>query len=162
MRLLQIADLAESQEWSMLWQRDAYQHPWYLPTQLDVSATQQPSSYYLPAQLRPRTNGRAARTFRPLNLLACDGEGPVLGLALSVEHIADVVRLSAFGRPLCPIEDASASGPRRKLAAKLIHRRLDEVRQEQRAAAYHIRDLLVGGRLSCLSESVLRAGGSAR
>lgn len=161
MRLLQIENLADSPEWWDLWGRDSFQHPWYLPDQLLVAATRRPSFYYLPDSLQPTRDTANKRECRPLGLLAQDRVGPVLGLTLSIERVDGVVRLSAFGRPLCPIEDQAASGPRRKLAAKLVHRRLEELHKEYGAEPYYIRDLLFDGRMSCLSELVLRAGGQA-
>lgn len=162
MQLIEIEDLAGSTEWTELWRRDTYQHPWYMPKQLAVSATHNPSLYYVPPHLRPLLSPDSARKFESLSLLARDDLGPVLGLTLSIEHISDQVRLSAFGRPLCPIEDAAASGPRRKSAAKIIHSRLEQLRDEYSAIPYQIRDLVPDGRMSFLSELVLRSGGSAR
>lgn len=162
MQLLKVGDLAGSPQWRQLWERDPYQHPWYLPDQLLVAATHTPSLYYLSPDLRQAVDLNAPRRFHPLGLIAHDADGPVLGLTLSIEHIGDRVRLSAFGRPLCPIEDHQASGRRRRSAAKLVHRHLEQLRREHGAEPYHIRDLLFEGRLSMLSELVLRAGGQTR
>jgi len=161
MRLRQIENIADSPEWLELWQRDSFQHPWYLPGQLRVAQARPPSGYYLPEAFRVGFEQTDNRECRPLGLLVDDRAGPILGIPLSIEVVGSTVRLSAFGRPLCPIEDQDADGHRRKTAAKMIHRRLEQLKQEYQAERYHIRDLLFAGRLSCLAEQVLRGGGQA-
>jgi hypothetical protein len=160
MKVLEIlGDIADNGDWQALWRRDDYQHPSYLPAELAVAATHQASAYYLPEHLRPPP--ARSRDLTPHTLLATDDEGPVLGLTLSVERFEDQTRLSAYGRPLQPVEDRHADGPRRKTAAKLIHRRLEELRRDLGARTYQLRDPLHDGQLSPLAELVLREGGSA-
>jgi hypothetical protein len=156
-----LGDIADSGDWRTLWERDAYQHPSYLPAELNVAATHQQSAYYLPEHLRPPITPPQKRGLTPHTLLATDDAGPVLGLALSVERLEGETRLSAYGRPLQLVEDRHASGPRRKTAAKLIYRRLEELRRDLGATTYQLRDPLHGGQLSSLAELVLRDGGSA-
>jgi hypothetical protein len=162
MKVLEIAgDLTGNGDWRGLWERDTYQHPSYLPAELKVAATHQQSTYYLLAHLRPPVTPPQVRVLIPHALLAADDEGPVLGLPLSIERLDGETRLSAYGRPLQPVEDRQASWPRRKTAAKLIHRRLEELRRYLSAKTYQLRDPLHDGQLSPLAELVLREGGTA-
>jgi hypothetical protein len=156
-----LGDIADNGDWRALWERDAYQHPSYLPAELKVAATHQQSTYYLPEHLRPPVTPPHKRDLMPHTLLASDDAGPVLGLALSVERLDGETRLSAYGRPLQLVEDQHASGSRRKTAAKLIYRRLEELRHELGAKTYQLRDPLHDGQLSCLADLVLREGGRA-
>ncbi|WP_406863822.1 GNAT family N-acetyltransferase [Streptomyces sp. HUAS MG47] len=159
MILTEIEDLDADREWQRLWQADDHQHANYTVTSLAAGAAHYTRLYYLPdehdvSQYRP-----SAEEFIPHHLLATGPEGPVAGLALTVEVLPGRRRLSAFGRPLMLVEDRTAPARLRRQAAAAIHTRLQELTERHGAERYHARDYLVGGEISPLTEVMLRHGG---
>ena len=159
MRLLEIADIGNSPVWRRLWAADSYRHPAYTPAELRAGSGRRPSLYYLPSGMRPAAAGCPGGEFTPAHLVAADTDGPVMGVVLTVERNGGLTYLSSFGRPIYIVEDLAASAPRRRTAARLIHRRIEELRKEYGTEGYHFRDFLSGGRHSGLTELVLRGGG---
>jgi len=162
MELAEIGDLAASSEWSRLWAADPVQHPYYQAAELGVAVAHFQPLYYLPVELRYGPEPGVPVAYDPRHLVAADDGGPVMGLVLTVERYPGRARLSAYRRPLSVVHDPGAGDGRLKSAARLIHRRLEELRARHGAEPYHVRDRLAGGRLSGLSELVLRAGGASR
>ncbi|MFD0886430.1 GNAT family N-acetyltransferase [Streptosporangium algeriense] len=161
MELSVCVDLSGEPAWHRLWRADAHRHPYYLPAELAHAAAHYQPVYYLDVVPSISEHRPPAKEFVPRHLLAHDEEGPVLGLPLTLERFDGRTRLSAFGRPLYAVEDRSASPQRRRRAALLVHRHLEELRHEHAAEPYFLRDFLTGGDLSPLAEAILRAGGSA-
>ena len=145
-RLLEIADIGNSPVWRRLWAADSYRHPAYTPAELRAGSGRRPSLYYLPSGMRPAAAGCPGGEFTPAHLVAADTDGPVMGVVLTVERNGGRTYLSSFGRPIYIVEDLAASAPRRRTAARLIHRRIEELRKEYGTEGYHFRDFLSGGR----------------
>ncbi|MFI9273183.1 GNAT family N-acetyltransferase [Kitasatospora sp. NPDC052896] len=145
MKLVQIAELDGSEHWRELWNSDFHQYP----------------RYHVP-ELRAAQAYAADSRFEPAHVVAVDRDGPVMGLPLTVERRDGETHLSSYGRPLYVATAAASDGARRKSAAALIMNHLDQLEERTGARGYQVRDFLVHGRLSWLSELVLRAGGRSR
>lgn len=145
MRLVEVDDLGRSDVWQELWHADVYQYPRYLPAELQAA----------------RAHASGSR-FESAGVVAADGEGPVMGLPLTVEHNPSEVRLSCYGRPLYVPTAAGADGARRKAAATLLAGHLTGVARRTRACGLRVRDFLADGHLGRLSELLLRDGARAR
>ncbi|WP_018680935.1 GNAT family N-acetyltransferase [Actinokineospora enzanensis] len=159
--LCEVRDIGNDKLWARLWAADVTQPPYYQPAELLAAARHLQPVYYLPDDLRYEQNRDTLLGFEPEHVVAVDDDGPVLGLALTVERHVDGTRLSCFGKPLYLVVDGSAAESRVAAAAGPLWTRLTELAGEHGVAGYHVRDFLVGGRLSPLSERVLRAGGRA-
>jgi hypothetical protein len=156
---LSVVDVAEPGGlWSRLWAVDPYQHPSYQPAELRAGAHRRPSLYYLPDELRPPAAGRSGSSYTQHSLVAHDAEGPVAGLVLTVEGNGGLAYLSSYGRPIYVAEAPAASAPRRRTAARLLHRALGDLRDQHSCQPYQLRDFVHGGRLHPLTELLLRDG----
>jgi hypothetical protein len=161
MSLVLIGDLSDPR-WTQLWSRDALQHAQYTPSALEVGARHYTRAYYLPEEADVSQSRRCATDFIPHHALVLGADGPVAGVALTVEILEGRTRLSAYGRPIYLVEDRSAPGRIRKQAAELIFRHLEAVRAEYCAERWHARDTLLDGIPSPLTELTLRNGGISR
>ncbi|WP_433261018.1 GNAT family N-acetyltransferase [Actinosynnema sp. CS-041913] len=147
--------------WRRLWDADAVQPPYYQPGELLAAARHFQPVYYLPGHLRYEQSGDLPVDLAPERLVAVEDGRPVAGLALTVERHRGGTRISCYGRPLYLVRDSTAGEDRVAAAAGLLHGRLDELVRRHGAPGYHLRDFLAHGRLSPLSERVLRDGGQA-
>ena len=159
MRIHRIADPAGSDLWQELWRVDAVQHPCYLPTEFAAATTHFQPVYYLPAPLRYDRRRDTLSELIPATIVVTDDAGLVAGMPVTVERHVDGNRLSSFGRPLYLLRSGTADEYRTRLATNLIHNHLSELTAEYRTSGYHLRDFLVDGRLSPLSERILTDGG---
>ncbi|WP_405641522.1 GNAT family N-acetyltransferase [Streptomyces sp. NBC_00019] len=162
MILTEVDDLGADKEWLRLWRADDHQHANYTVTSLAVGAAHYTRLYYLPAERDVSEYRPCAERFVPHHLLASGPDGPVAGLALTVEVLPGRHRLSAYGRPLMLVEDRTAPARLRRQAAAAIHTRIQELTERYGAERYHARDYLVGGEISPLTEVLLRHGGVSR
>lgn len=159
MRLTEVDDLSTDKDWLRLWRADDHQHASYTVTSLAAGAAHYTRLYYLPEERDVSEYRPSAEEFLPHHLLASGPDGPVAGLALTVEVLPGRRRLSAYGRPLMLVEDRTAPARLRRQAAVAIHTRLQELTERHGAERCHARDYLVGGEISPLTEVMLRHGG---
>ncbi|MBV2153287.1 GNAT family N-acetyltransferase [Kitasatospora sp. SUK 42] len=162
MQIVEIDDHLTDANWRELWESDPVQHPSYLDLELEAAAAHFQPLYYLPPDLQYHHDPDSFRGFEPHRLLAGDEEGPVMGLTVTVDRFAAHTRLSAFGRPLCVVQNRHARPARLKSAARMLHRELESLRTGNGAEAYHVRDFMVDGEVSPFGELVLRGGAVSR
>lgn len=161
MQLERISNIDASPIWQHLWETDEVQHPYYTQPELAAAAEHFQPVYYLPPGQQYSHDPAMLIAREPYNLVARDEMGPVMGLSLTVDRYHSYTRLSAFGRPIFIAQCRYATADQLYSASKLLHKEITSIQAEHQAARYHLRDFLRGGRLSPLSEIVLRNGGTA-